>query len=141
MTTKRFNIRIYGLWVEQGRVWVNEERIYDRHILKFPGGGLEYGEGTIDCLKREWMEEFGVAIEVLGHFYTTDFFQPSFFDDSQVVSIYYLVKPLDSLSVLVNKLPQDRGRWLDIADIDQDTFPLPIDAHVGDMLQLVASRE
>ncbi len=135
MEAKRFNIRVYGLWVEQGRVWVNEELIQGRRILKFPGGGMEYGEGTIDCLKREWMEEFGIEIEPGAHFYTTDFFQSSYFDDSQIISIYYYVQPKTQSDHVTNRLPDDQARWLDIAAINQDTFPLPIDARVGDMLR------
>ncbi len=139
MKVKCFNIRVYGLWVDQGKVWVNDELIHGRRILKFPGGGLEFGEGTIECLKREWMEEFGIEIEVERHFYTTDFFQPSFFDDSQVISIYYRVRPVDVSAPVINRLRNEQARWLDIADIDQHTFPLPIDARVGDMLRIVSS--
>lgn len=137
---RSFNVRVYGLWTEQGRVWVNEELIQGRPVLKFPGGGLEYGEGTIDCLKREWMEEFGIEIHVERHFYTTDFFQPSYFDESQVISIYYQVRPLDTSAPVTNRVVNEHARWLEIAAIGQDTFPLPIDAWVGKMLKLVASR-
>lgn len=64
-------------------------------MFKFPGGGLEDGEGTIDALKREFMEELQLEIEVLEHHYTTDFHTRSTFDpDLQVVSIYYKVRPL-----------------------------------------------
>ena len=36
------------------------------YVTKFPGGGMEFGEGTIDCIKRECMEEFGEEVEVTG---------------------------------------------------------------------------
>jgi 8-oxo-dGTP diphosphatase len=67
---KRFNIRVYGLWIHNSMVLVNEEVIrgFNRTVVKFPGGGLEQGEGTIDCLKREWKEELGIDIGVLQHF-------------------------------------------------------------------------
>src|ERR1041384_413000 len=87
----RFNVRVYGIWIEDGHLLVNEELIRGRRVIKLPGGGLELGEGTIDGLKREWMEELGLDINVFQHYYTTDFFQQSAFDDSQVISIYYLV--------------------------------------------------
>jgi len=102
---KRFNIRVYGLWIESGEVLLGTETVQGNEILKFPGGGLEFGEGTIDCLKREWIEELNCPIEVLSHFYTTDFFQPSAFDDSQVISIYYEVRPTVS-----PQLPVFNGR-------------------------------
>ncbi|MBA3829843.1 MAG: NUDIX domain-containing protein [Taibaiella sp.] len=127
---KRFNIRVYGIWVHNGQVLVNEEQIKGRRVTKFPGGGLDWGEGTIDCLKREWMEELNLDINVLGHFYTTDFFQPSAFDDSQVISIYYLIAA-DTAAPIVNNMPAERTYWLPVRDIKDDTFTLPIDIIVG----------
>ena len=88
---KRFNIRVYGILINDGNILVNEELINGKKIIKFPGGGLVWGEGTKDCLKREWKEELNLDIEVGDHFYTTDFFQPSAFDNSQVISIYYRI--------------------------------------------------
>lgn len=131
---QRFNIRVYGLWLNEGRVLVSEEEIKGTNIIKFPGGGLEFGEGTIDCLKREWKEELDMDIEVLNHFYTTDYYQPSAFDKSQVVSIYYLVKPLTDNNYIVNKNDNEVSYWMKLTDITKDTFPLPIDKRVAEML-------
>ena len=81
---KRFNIRVYGLLIDQPnqQILVSKEIILGQEIIKFPGGGLEFDEGIADCLKREWMEEAGLEIEILEHFYTNDFFQKSAWDDS-----------------------------------------------------------
>src|SRR5690606_27435669 len=98
--TKRFNIRIYGLWInEQQAVLLSRELINGHTITKFPGGGLEWGEGTLDGLAREWKEELGIPISIVSHYYTTDFFQPSAYDNSQVISIYYRVKPMEVISL------------------------------------------
>jgi ADP-ribose pyrophosphatase YjhB (NUDIX family) len=130
----RFNIRVYGICIAGGCVLVNEELIKGRHVIKFPGGGLELGEGPVDGLKREWMEELGVDIEVPGHYYTTDFFQQSAFNDTQVISIYYRVQ-LPAGATPMNLLPDERTYWMPLADLREDTFTLPIDAVVGKMLQ------
>ncbi|NDC42769.1 MAG: NUDIX domain-containing protein [Chitinophagia bacterium] len=130
---KRFNVRVYGILTDNGKVLVNEEWIKDRVVIKFPGGGLDWGEGTIDCLKREWKEELGLDIEVRRHFYTTDFFQQSAFDDSQVISIYYLVS-VHIEREIVNYVPGERTFWMNIADIHNDTFTLPIDQKVAALL-------
>lgn len=129
----RFNIRVYGIWIEEGRLLVNEEQIMGRRVIKFPGGGLDPGEGTIDGLKREWMEELGLEIVVLEHFYTTDFYQKSAFDDSQVISIYYLVKAAPDAAIS-NLVPEERTYWMPFAEIREDVFTLPIDRIVGGML-------
>ena len=130
---KRFNIRVYGIWINDNKILINEETFKDRTIIKFPGGGLDWGEGIIDCLKREWKEELNLDIEVLQHFYTTDFFQASAFDNSQVISIYYRVAaPLPA--VISNNIPNERTFWMDTAHISADTFTLAIDKKVGAML-------
>ena len=62
-------------------------------VFKFPGGGLEYGEGLIDGLSREFEEEMGQKIYNVKHYYTTDFFQRSSFKyTDQLLSIYYTGK-------------------------------------------------
>jgi 8-oxo-dGTP diphosphatase len=109
--SKRFNIRVYGIWQHEDKILVNEEGIRGQKVIKFPGGGLDWGEGTLDCLKREWMEELGLEIEVLDHFYTTDFFQPSAFDDSQVISIYYYISA-DPATPIVNTMANERAYWM-----------------------------
>lgn len=95
---KRFNIRVYGIWInDRQHILVSDERIGDFKFTKFPGGGLEFGEGIKDCLIREWKEELNIDIEVGNHIYTTDFFQLSAFDQtSQIISIYYNVRPIDA---------------------------------------------
>ena len=95
---KRFNIRVYGIWInDRQQILVSDERIGDFKFTKFPGGGLEFGEGIKDCLIREWKEELNIDIEVGNHIYTTDFFQLSAFDQtSQIISIYYNVRPIDA---------------------------------------------
>lgn len=130
---KRFNIRAYGIWLHDDNVLINEELIRGRKVIKFPGGGLDWGEGIIDCLKREWLEELNLNIEVLEHFYTTDFFQHSAFDDSQVISIYYKVSA-DSSQPIVNTMPEEKTYWFPLSAITEDTFTLPIDKIVGGML-------
>lgn len=44
-------------------------------MAKFPRGGLQFGEVTIECLKRENIEEMNQKINILKSFYTTNIFQ------------------------------------------------------------------
>ncbi len=94
-----FNIRVYGILInEQKQVLVSDEFIRDNYYTKFPGGGLEPGEGTRDCLQREFIEEMNLRVEVGDHIYTTDFFQKSAFNPAdQIISIYYYAKALEPI--------------------------------------------
>ena len=95
----RFTLRVYGILInEKKQVLVSDEFIRGQYYTKFPGGGLEFGEGTRDCLKREFMEEMGLNVEIGDHIYTTDFFQMSAFNPGhQIISIYYHVKALEPI--------------------------------------------
>ena len=87
-----FNVRVYGLLINAGgEILISDEQEYGMRFTKFPGGGLEAGEGLIDGLKREFVEECDAEVEVLSHFYTTDFYVKSAFNNSQVISVYYTV--------------------------------------------------
>jgi 8-oxo-dGTP diphosphatase len=141
-----FNVRVYGLWVNDAQqVLVADELIHGREITKFPGGGLEFGESTIDCLLREMMEETGTTVEVIAHFYTTDFFQASAFNSkAQVISIYYRIRPLSALNVRIANKPFDFDerkegaisfRFISLKDISEEDFTFPIDKRVAVLLR------
>ena len=141
---KGFNVRVYGILIHDNQVLVSDEHIKGMNITKLPGGGLEYGEGTIDCVIREFKEELNLEIEVESHFYTTDFFVNSAFsNNNQVISIYYTVKAKSQLDFKVASKPFDfikkkdgaqSMRWIDLAKVSENDFTFIIDKRIGDML-------
>jgi len=104
-----FNLRVYGILITgKKQVLVSDELIRGNYITKFPGGGLEFGEGTRDCLRREFLEEINLKVEVGDHIYTTDYFQMSaFHPDHQIISIYYYTKALEPISAPLRQIPFD----------------------------------
>jgi len=140
---KKFNIRVYGVLIEDGKVLVSDEYIKGNKIVKFPGGGLEFGEGTVECVKREFMEELDLPVEVVSHFYTTDFFVESAFSpNNQVISIYYLVRPEGKMDRQVSIVPHDYQitegaqsfRWIHLDHLSADDLTLIIDKRVVEIL-------
>lgn len=141
-----FNIRVYGLFInDRKEILLTDEERFGIRMTKFPGGGMRYGEGTIDCLKREALEEFGQEIEVLEHFYTTDFFQKSqFHDDHQIISIYYHTRFIEKEKFRISKIPFDfkdqkdeiiSFRYKLITEISEEELSFPIDRQVIKMLK------
>lgn len=132
---QRFNIRIYGICLnERNEVLLSDETYRDLNFTKFPGGGLEFGEGTIDCLKREFREEFSLEIEVGNLFYLTDFFQVSAFSENdQVISVYYRIKAdLHALDQLVdNQTSAEKLHWVNLSELKEELLSLPIDKIVA----------
>ena len=138
----KFNIRVYGLLLnESGQVLVADEWLSDRFMVKFPGGGLEPGEGLADALLREWKEETGADISITDHFYTTDFYQRSaFHDDQQLISIYYRVALDGEPDFLVERSQQEMMagalgfRWMAVDEHLAEELTWPIDKKVAEML-------
>jgi len=146
-------LRVYGILVnEKNEVLVSDEYIRGNMYTKFPGGGLEFGEGTRDCLAREFMEEMNLKVEVGDHLYTTDFFQISAFNTSQqIVSIYYKVRAIESINVPLRDRPFDfdeqqlavyhqKGetetfRMIPMEEFGSASVSLPIDKVVAEMVK------
>lgn len=130
---KRFNLRVYGLLINnQQQILISDELIKGKWYTKFPGGGVEFGEGLRDALAREFMEETNLAIEVGSHFYTTDFCQPSYFDtQSQIIAVYYFVTVKGDMPTIKNQSEQELFRWIDIKNLTAETMSLPIDKIVA----------
>lgn len=149
----RFNIRVYGILInERKHVLVSDEFIRGNYYTKFPGGGLEFGEGTRDCLKREFLEEMNLNVEVGEHIYTTDFFQMSAFNpEHQIISIYYFAKALEEIKAPLRIKPFDFDeqqlktyeatgetetfRFIDWNDFSAAVVDLPIDKIVAQMIK------
>ena len=137
-----FNIRVYGIVIENNHLLLADEFFKGLKMTKFPGGGLEFGEGTIDCLRREAHEELNCEIDICRHYYTTDYFQPAlFFEHTQLISIYYAIKLRNPSSYPISKKPsypltsqQPNFRWVPIADLNVTDLTFPIDQKVAEMI-------
>ncbi|WP_316842535.1 NUDIX domain-containing protein [Pedobacter gandavensis] len=137
-----FNVRVYGLLINaDNQVLISDEQSGGRIFSKFPGGGLELGEGLIDALKREFMEECNAEVEVLEHIYTTDFYEQSSFNDSQILSIYYMVKEVQPLLLDFKTIPFDFDgdslqafRWVDLKDLKVEDVTFKTDQKVVELL-------
>ncbi len=150
-----FNIRVYGILInDKKQVLVSDEFIRGNYYTKFPGGGLEFGEGTRDCLKREFMEEMNLNVEVGDHIYTTDFFQMSAFNpEHQIVSIYYFAKALEEIKAPLRNKEFDFDaqqletyhrtgetetfRFINWEDFSSGAISLPIDKVVADIIKKI----
>ncbi len=121
-----FNIRIYGLLIEQNRLLITKELFVDELIYKFPGGGLEFGEGLHDCLIREFKEELNLDIEVVQHIFTQEnFIQSAVNPDDQVLMIYYQVKAKNFEEFKVRTSDIKEVIWKDLDELKAEDLTMP----------------
>lgn len=146
-----FNVRVYGILLDdKNRLLVSDEFIRGAYITKLPGGGLEFGEGTRECLKREFKEETGLDVTIGDHIYTTDFFQISAFNQKdQIISIYYYVHPNEpvllhtkttAFDFAPDQISDPNGesevfRWIEWSELNAESMTLPIDKIVVQLLK------
>jgi 8-oxo-dGTP diphosphatase len=143
--TKQFNIRVYGLLMnDKNQVLVSDEYRMGIKMTKFPGGGIENGEGLLDCLKREWKEELNAEIEIEQHLYTTDYYVKSAFNNAQLISVYYVVQLKSAINFSISEKAFDFAalidgaqsfRWISLNELSEEDFTFPIDKKVALLLK------
>ena len=137
-----FTIRVYGLLLNKN----NEVLISDEHrnglsFTKFPGGGLEFGEGIGSALIREYREEMELDVIVESLFYVNDHFQISALNDKmQLRSFYYFVntQDIENLTFGTYEIPLkkngEKQRWVAINKELEELLIFPLDKIVASKL-------
>ena len=145
MTPSAFTIRVYGLLIHEGKILLSRENIHGDIYTKFPGGGLEFGEGIIDCLHREFREEVDISLAKAEHFYTSEEYVPSAFHNppKQVICVYYLVETdeIDKIEIgnpeHTETLIKDEDQilyWSHLSELKNQGIELPLDKLVIEKL-------
>lgn len=138
----RLVVRVYGIIEnEKGEVLLSDERRFGHSFTKFPGGGLEWGEGLKEGLARELKEELGLDAHIGELIYVNDFFQQSAFRDTdQIISFYFRVDQIDTdkISTLTfEETANEEGewfRWLSREQLNETHLTFPIDKVVAGLI-------
>ncbi len=125
-----WNVRVYGLWIKNQQLLILREPYAVEILYKFPGGGVEFGEGVEDALKREFLEELNVKLYDIEHFYTQEHFvQSKFKKHEQLLTIYYVVKSDHSLSMDIVDPEKEiqEINWVPLENLRSENVTLPVD--------------
>ncbi len=137
----RFNVRVYGMILdaEGERVLICNERFADGSCAqKFPGGGVELGEGVMDAWWRECQEELGCqpVMKSAQLFHTSaSFVRSAFRRDDQLIALYYTFQLQSNEGVSWTEEPtvspggesNVKVSWKRINALDFTTFRFPSD--------------
>ena len=131
----KINVRVYATIVKDNKVLVLHEEYVGEQLMKFPGGGLEFGESVLECVQRELDEELNVKVKNIEHLYTQeDFLVSKFRNSEQLLTIYYLAEMMDENELLIMDPCIDKIEWVSL-ETEENPFPLPIDKIVFDVLK------
>lgn len=131
----KINVRVYATALKDKKILSLYEEYVGEYLLKFVGGGLEFGESIIECLHREFEEELNLKIKNLEHFYTQeDFLVSKFRDNEQLLTIYYLAEIVDEEDLIIRDSCIEKVEWISL-ETDENPFPLPVDKIVFDLLK------
>lgn len=138
---KKFNLRVYGILKHEGHVLISHESFRGFDFHKFPGGGVEWGEGLEETLQREFQEELSLSIEVEELlFLNRDFLPSKFFKEDQVVVFYFLIhtkKPLPKKYLKDQFIANEddiKFKWAKLDESLIKWFSLPKDIEVAKLL-------
>lgn len=131
----KINVRVYATALKDKKILSLHEEYVGEYLLKFVGGGLEFGESIVECLHREFEEELNLKIKNLEHFYTQeDFLVSKFRDNEQLLTIYYLAEIVDEEDLIIRDSCIEKVEWISL-ETDENPFPLPVDKIVFDLLK------
>ncbi len=87
----KIRVRVCGLcqWDEK-ILLINHSSITKTNFWAPPGGGLNFGESAQDCLKREFIEETGLQVEVEKFLFACELIRHPL----HAVELFFNVKPL-----------------------------------------------
>lgn len=141
----RFNLRVYAIIInENNELLLSHESRNGFEFVKFPGGGVEPGEGISDALSRELKEELNLDIKSKKFFFFNEDFQTSYARNTdQIICFYY--------KVILKKYPQkfernaplgssdntdfEYGFWKPLMAVSASDFTFPIDKIVVTEIQ------
>lgn len=131
----KINVRVYAAILKEGKILALYEEYVGENLIKFPGGGLEFGESVLECVERELEEELNIKVKNIEHLYTQeDFLVSKFRNNEQLLTIYYVAEMIDENELLIMDPCIEKIEWVSL-DAEENPFLLPIDKIVFDLLK------
>jgi 8-oxo-dGTP pyrophosphatase MutT (NUDIX family) len=117
----RFRVGAYGLLRSGDSLLVTRTRTVQGTITNFPGGALELGEGALDALRREFIEETGLQVRPTRLAYASErYHQSPAYPANQLVKLYWFVEPCGgTLRPEGNGDDIEAAYFLPIADLER----------------------
>ena len=125
---ERFSVRAYGVLRRGKTVLMARSRFGPKVFVNFPGGGVEVGEAPLEGLKREFMEETGVACRPKRLLYASEGLHVSTQMPIQLVSLYWEVEVDGDPRLTGNGDDVICNLWVDLGNLPTaEMFPADLE--------------
>jgi ADP-ribose pyrophosphatase YjhB (NUDIX family) len=108
----KVRLRVCGICLKEDKLLLvrHQATVRNQAFWAPPGGGLEFGETTAACIRREVLEETGLQTEVSRFLFVNEFMEPPL----QAVELFFELNLTGGEMVKgINKIPlQDKHRVL-----------------------------
>ncbi|GAB4338322.1 MAG: NUDIX domain-containing protein [Flammeovirgaceae bacterium] len=86
----KLRVRVCGVCVQDDKVLIERHHalIREGYFWTVPGGGLDYKESAEEALKREFLEETGLEIEITDFLFVHEFLNPPL----HAIELFFSVK-------------------------------------------------
>ena len=117
----QLRMRVNGVLIEEGKILMAKHRMgQGKEFWSTPGGGMIYGTNAKENLKREFMEETGLEIEVGEFLFVNEFLSPPL----HALEHFFLVRRTKGIARLGRdpELDKDKQilseiRWMSIEEL------------------------
>lgn len=126
-----FSYRVAGVLIREGKVLI--QHVIGNPTYAFPGGHLSFGESSEETLKREFMEEMGVAVDTKRLIWIQENFWKWGKEDCHQICLYYLIELRDETQIplegeftykpqLENEMNKLEFSWVAISKLKDISF-------------------
>jgi 8-oxo-dGTP pyrophosphatase MutT (NUDIX family) len=94
----KLRVRVCGICVQENKVLIERHQalIREGYFWTVPGGGLDYKESAEEALKREFLEETGLLVEVTNFLFVHEFLTPPL----HAIELFFEVKIIGGSLIL-----------------------------------------
>lgn len=87
----QLRLRVCGICINRyGILLVNHRGLGKENFWSPPGGGIHFGETTVECLEREFAEETGLRVSVSDFLFACEFIDKPL----HAIELFFLVTPV-----------------------------------------------
>lgn len=129
LVNQRFHLGVYGILINDGKVLlIKKSRGPYKGMYDLPGGGIEFGEKIEEALRREFLEEAGIALDNISFVSNNECFSDYTNDQNEPrkmhhVGLYYKVSATFE-SIKSDPDGQDSlgAEFISLSDLDKITI-------------------